>query len=499
MAAFVLLSIVTVHLVFLCAALFTQLAAQRLKCYSANLRYRLWKLLFLVVPICLVMIFCKTALYTARIAQPLFTVTLSSETGVQTAPISPGLAENGLSVSAPLPNSRQAFMDNLPKMAPIINCFYLFGGGLWLAYVFLRHRLAGRGLANRCIEAPHSLLEIRDKLCADLAVRKIPIAMTDAIATPMLAGGFRAPIILLPADEHSPENWRCILKHELLHFKRGDLGWKLISTILVCFLWCNPLVYLAKKQMDNICELACDEAVVNNVTPCERREYAAALIDCIASTGRKANNTSLFFSSEGGYKQMYTRIQNIIKERATKKGRGIILVCGAVLFGFLGAGACFHIEESAQTLQPFLLVPAQAEPVQAPPAPAENDAPPVQTFDYASPLPGVSPTQDENQTFNMYAVSPGTPVLSAGNGVVVEAKTKYESLGKYVTVENANGERFYYANLESFSVGVFDIVSVGDVLGLSGSTGNAPKSGQLAFYAKDKAGEYITAEINYLF
>jgi murein DD-endopeptidase MepM/ murein hydrolase activator NlpD len=83
-----------------------------------------------------------------------------------------------------------------------------------------------------------------------------------------------------------------------------------------------------------------------------------------------------------------------------------------------------------------------------------------------SPLPGAS----TNHAGIDYAVPTGTPVLAAGDGTVTFAGVQ-TGYGNVVQIDNGGGISTLYAHLSSFNVGVGDIVSDGQVIALSGATG----------------------------
>jgi murein DD-endopeptidase MepM/ murein hydrolase activator NlpD len=90
------------------------------------------------------------------------------------------------------------------------------------------------------------------------------------------------------------------------------------------------------------------------------------------------------------------------------------------------------------------------------------------------------PNSKNHQGFD-YAASSGTDVLAVKGGKVVAVQTKDEGdYGRSVTIEitDADGNTRYafYAHLESVSVTADQEVSEGDVVGKSGTSGNADES-----------------------
>lgn len=72
-----------------------------------------------------------------------------------------------------------------------------------------------------------------------------------------------------------------------------------------------------------------------------------------------------------------------------------------------------------------------------------------------------------------YALPLNTNVLSNISGTVDTVAYDKDGYGNYVVVKDGTGRLHYYAHLNKSSVNVGDVVSVGDVLGLSGSTGRS--------------------------
>ena len=65
-----------------------------------------------------------------------------------------------------------------------------------------------------------------------------------------------------------------------------------------------------------------------------------------------------------------------------------------------------------------------------------------------------------------------TPVHAAADGVVVSARSHY-SYGNYVMIDHGNGLATLYAHNTSLAVSVGDVVKRGQIIALSGSTGNS--------------------------
>ncbi len=108
----------------------------------------------------------------------------------------------------------------------------------------------------------------------------VPLLVSKDVKTPGIAGIFN-PRVVLPkvlADDLSDEEIRCVLLHELTHYKRGDLFLHHLL-MLVCFVhWYNPLVWLVFRQFKISMEQACDADVVNTVSITTVRDYGMTLL-----------------------------------------------------------------------------------------------------------------------------------------------------------------------------------------------------------------------------
>jgi beta-lactamase regulating signal transducer with metallopeptidase domain len=106
----------------------------------------------------------------------------------------------------------------------------------------------------------------------------VPIALSDEVPSPMVAGLFH-PMILLPADVLSwttPEERLSILRHELIHVRRRDHYVNLFQMVLSTLFFFHPLIRYACQQLNLERELACDEQVLGLGTGA--RVYAESIL-----------------------------------------------------------------------------------------------------------------------------------------------------------------------------------------------------------------------------
>ena len=138
---------------------------------------------------------------------------------------------------------------------------YLAGAGISLLRYgvgFLRFRRALGRTFRRARESDRLVLEALNStpwpaLCRSRAVR-----------TPMLLGLLR-PVIVLPDRDYDDEMLRGILRHELTHYRRGDLAYKWFAVLVSSLHWFNPFFSLFRREIDRACELSCDERLLRRM------------------------------------------------------------------------------------------------------------------------------------------------------------------------------------------------------------------------------------------
>jgi len=116
-----------------------------------------------------------------------------------------------------------------------------------------------------------------------LTNRKVYLYRCTYAATPMLISLFR-PTIILPNREYTPLQLESILLHEVTHMRRLDILIKWITLAACALHWFNPLVWLARAEINRNCELSCDEAVIRHMDTSGKQGYGNTLIDIATDT-----------------------------------------------------------------------------------------------------------------------------------------------------------------------------------------------------------------------
>lgn len=211
-------------------------------------------------------------------------------------------------------------------LAGVISCILWQGIG----YYRLIRSLKGK---SRSVERAdlHTILQ---EQCADLVIdREIPLRVSAAADCPMLAG-FIHPTLYLPDERISRTDAVFIFRHELTHYKHGDLWLKLLLLAARCLHWFNPLVHLIARFAQEDIEAACDDAVVRGHDGAYRRAYGETILrSAIAQSQKRKALVSCFGDDK---KTLMRRFEGLF-DKSVKK-RGVALVVMIVLL--VGSLSC---------------------------------------------------------------------------------------------------------------------------------------------------------------
>lgn len=209
-------------------------------------------------------------------------------------------------------------------LAGVIACVLWQGIG----YYRLIRSLKG---TSRSVERAdlHTILQ---EQCADLVIdREIPLRVFAAADCPMLAG-FIHPTLYLPDERISRTDAAFIFRHELTHYKHGDLWLKLLLLAARCLHWFNPLVHLIARFAQEDIEAACDDAVVRGHDGAYRRAYGETILrSAIAQAQKRKALVSCFGDDK---KTLMRRFEGLFDKSVKKRGVALVVMI-ALLVGSL--------------------------------------------------------------------------------------------------------------------------------------------------------------------
>ena len=186
--------------------------------------------------------------------------------------------------------------------------------------------------------ASDELLTTLAQIAREIHLRHVPrVLIASCVSSPAVTGLLR-PTLLLPAEfdcEFTPAEARLVLKHELMHLKRGDLPLNALMCVLMALHWFNPLLWVAFFKIRADREAACDAQVLHNAPNDHRIEYGHALIKVETAFCPRGFSLGFVGIFQRGA-ALRSRIQSIATHRAPHPAMKVLITLSIVLMTFLG-------------------------------------------------------------------------------------------------------------------------------------------------------------------
>lgn len=191
---------------------------------------------------------------------------------------------------------------------------------------------------------------------------RVRIAYNYEIDSPVLVGLFK-PTILLPRDSNIPGvNLGMVIHHELIHLKRKDLWVKMLVLIAGTIHWFNPFVHKIRKEIHIWSELSCDEEVVKEMSPAERKHYGLTILNLLERATEMPTAFSASLSENGlQLKQRLVRLLNVNKRSRIAVG---IALAAIIATGGLGTATAAWAVPYIPAIQSFPLEDTVSTPTQ---------------------------------------------------------------------------------------------------------------------------------------
>lgn len=216
---------------------------------------------------------------------------------------------------------------------------------LWVlgALGSLGYRLTGYFRFGRHIRRTGEPMEL-DGVPKRLRVRK-----TSAAVSPMVMGMIR-PTLILPETALTESRLPYVLRHELVHYRRGDIFWRWLAVLATSIHWFNPVVYVAAAQMQEACEISCDWCVVRSMEQAKRDDYMRVILELLAEAMAKKQILTTQMASEK--KQLQRRFTMIRNQKPVGMKKLLLSVCvGTALLGAAWLTGC-TLRETYVTKEP---------------------------------------------------------------------------------------------------------------------------------------------------
>src|SRR5579883_49946 len=293
---------------------------------------------------------------------------------------------------------------------------------LWLAIVWI----GGSALAlGRLALSYARIASLRRGAVLWSRIDGVEVSIADDLTVP-IATGIRSPVVLLPralAEHAGAADLRYTIEHELAHVRRGDVLGNAIARLAEAFMFWNPWVHVAGRNLIREREAACDDRAVRRTG--RPREYAASLA-AIARRVKASRTYLLTPGAIGSRNALVARIERLMDDGTPRDSKLNYFTLGVAVMIF-----------AALTLAFGALAPA--------PVPAAGVLPPVQ---YGA---AVAAASCQNPNAGVTAINPAAPDLphaqmpahpvSAIVAVTVAANGKATAARVYKSSGNANLDR----------------------------------------------------------
>lgn len=179
--------------------------------------------------------------------------------------------------------------------------------------------------------------------------KRLRVRKTSAAVSPMVMGMIR-PVLILPETALTESRLPYVLRHELVHYRRGDIVWRWLAVLATSIHWFNPVVYVAAAQMQEACEISCDWCVVRSMEQAKRDDYMRVILELLAEAMAKKQILTTQMASEK--KQLQRRFTMIRNQKPVGMKKLLLSVCvGTALLGAAWLTGC-TLRETYVTKEP---------------------------------------------------------------------------------------------------------------------------------------------------
>ncbi|HBA67939.1 MAG TPA: hypothetical protein DCZ40_01090 [Lachnospiraceae bacterium] len=125
------------------------------------------------------------------------------------------------------------------------------------------------------------------------------LAREDNVSTPFVFGLLR-PCIVVPECGLTERELYFVLKHEMMHYYRGDMLMKLFCEVLRAVYWWNWFAYKLCDMIEEMQEINVDFSVIRNLPELEQLEYPECLVKVARNRvkNRQENRWKVAFKKE---------------------------------------------------------------------------------------------------------------------------------------------------------------------------------------------------------
>ncbi|HEY3968166.1 MAG TPA: M56 family metallopeptidase [Planctomycetaceae bacterium] len=260
------------------------------------------------------------------------------------------------------------------------------------------------------------LIELAESVASRARLTRVPRLLWGAAECGPAVCGWLFPVLILPRDSaiFQPSQLRAVLLHEFRHIRTADTLLTWLPRVLCATFWFNPLLWHASRKWHEERELSCDEWVIRQIGPDQKRSYLETLVT-IATRSSRSPALELTASIVSSFTLLERRIVAMKRLRPpTRTG----LIAGSLLTLF---AAAIGLTDAAQ---------ARNEPATAPDsAPVVSIGTDQDTGAPAGDHPATPKVAPQAKTLNPKVVFAQHVILWEGTEIVTRDQLK-ERLAK---------------------------------------------------------------------
>ena len=171
-------------------------------------------------------------------------------------------------------------------------------------------------------------------------IQELKFVKFNHTVSPFLAG-LRQPVIVMPDRKFTDQELRCIVGHEVLHYRSHDIFWKIFTEVLCTLFWWNPVFRFMKKRLFHMIEIKNDRKLTEKMTSKEKSDYLDCLLEIVKdSCGNSFTGTVGF--SKTDKKIFRQRVELIVSPGKISKGCQVVTGIVVAVLLFLSTAVVFE-------------------------------------------------------------------------------------------------------------------------------------------------------------
>ena len=208
-------------------------------------------------------------------------------------------------------------------LSTLLTAVWLLGAAAFALWYMAGTVLLERRLRRWSVPAGGAIDALCRELSGELGLSKAPkTGVSRGLTSPLVTGLWR-PRLWLPDRTWEGRELELVLRHELTHIKRRDLGYKALMLAANALHWFDPLIWLMRREAGETVELLCDAQALRDADQDTRRAYCEALLANIRRV-RSAALTTYFYSGKSSVK---ARFKNLLSGRKRRFGWAALAFC----------------------------------------------------------------------------------------------------------------------------------------------------------------------------